>query len=108
MGLRTTSKTRRHSGRKTAGIIFDGMGKEDIINLGLEPQIYWDDWKDYRDGFRLNKDKTQIRSEFMPLADRFEIRRWNNKLKKLIERRMARKVKSMEKPTEKLYFEQSF
>jgi hypothetical protein len=52
-----SKKLRRHSGRVTARLVLKDK-KDIIINECLEPQIYWDDWNDYRDGFRYSKDNT--------------------------------------------------
>ena len=40
-----TEKLRRHSGRVTPRLI-KGAKKEELIEQGLEPQVYWDDWTD--------------------------------------------------------------
>jgi hypothetical protein len=91
-----TKKLRRHSGRVTPR--FSDKGKySELIKEGLEPQEQWDDWEDYRDGFRVNKDKKQLRrfpkNSFM--ARYFDIERWNKKLKKLIKRRNAKKIRTL-------------
>jgi hypothetical protein len=83
-------KTRRHSGRVTPRILV-GMRKEEIIDECLEPQEFWDDWQDYRDGFRGSNDKKSMRSPFMISAKSLQVKRWNKKLKLLTERRKARK-----------------
>ena len=57
----------------------------------MEPQTYWDDWKDYRDGIRGNKDRKMLRHPNMITAKHFNVKYWNEKLKKLILRRKARK-----------------
>lgn len=44
-------KTKRHSGWKTPITTLE-ISKKKIIAQCLEPQIYYDDWEDYRDGFR--------------------------------------------------------
>lgn len=93
MGIRSSQKTRRNSGRRFGRIIFDGMNKEEVINYCLDPQVYWDDWKDYRDGFRVDRDRKHLRSQFMSFASNFEVEKWNNRLRRLISRRIARKVK---------------
>ncbi len=69
-----TQKTRRHSGRITPGIFFDGMGKNEIIENCLEPQVYWNDWKDYRNGLRFNKDRKFLRNKFINFSNRLEIK----------------------------------
>ena len=84
-------KLRRHSGRYTPR--FKGK-KEILIEEGIEPQTYWDDWKDYRDGFRAGKDRKMLRNEHSRLSGYFDVKKWNNKLKRLILRRKARKQKT--------------
>lgn len=88
-----TQKLRRHSGRVTPRIIFGGSSKAEIIENCLEPKEYWDDWQDYRDGFRGYNDKKMIRSPFMRFAKGFNVKRWNKKLKNLVLRRKMRRVK---------------
>ena len=46
-------KRRRHSGRKTIFVDLDG---EDYYQ-----ETFWDDWNDYRDGFRSPLDRSKIR-----------------------------------------------
>ena len=85
-------KLRRHSGRVTPRLA-KGMTMKVLIEEGLEPQTYWDDWKDYRDGFRGSDDRKMLRNENMRLSEYFDVKRWNKKLKALILRRKARKLK---------------
>jgi hypothetical protein len=86
------SKERRHSGRVTPVSVW-GMKKNDIIENCLEPQEYWDDWKDYRDGFRGYDDRKMLRNPFMFNAEGFDVRRWNKKIRRLLLIRKARKEK---------------
>ncbi len=53
----------------------------------------WDDWTDYRDGMRYNKDRKSIRSPLMWPADRLEIEKYNKKNKEKLKIRKARKEK---------------
>ena len=87
-----TRKTRRHDGRVFPG--FKGR-KEELFEQGLDPEVYWDDWEDYRDGFRNPKDRKKIRKIYGSFAKYFDIRRWNKKLKLLILRRKAKRKKLM-------------
>ncbi len=87
-----SQKLRRHSGRFTPK--FSDKGKySELIEDGLEPQECWDDWIDYRDGFRANNDRKHLRkiSKNNFIAKYFDVDKWNQKLKKLIERRKIRK-----------------
>ena len=77
------SKIRRHSGRTTAKIY-------DPVEVPYE-WVYWDDWNDYRDGFRHPDDKTQLRSLHCWWSESLEIKKYNEKLRKLIKRREAMK-----------------
>lgn len=45
-------KERRHSGRVTPQTTIKNMKFSDINKQCLEPQEFWDDWQDYRDGQR--------------------------------------------------------
>jgi len=87
------AKTRRHSGRVYPSCF--GARKEILIEEGLEPQDYWDDWKDYRDGFRGCDDRKMIRSEHMCGASYLDVKRWNKKLRLLFFRRKTRKAKNL-------------
>lgn len=90
--IRKSEKLRRHSGRKVGRIAFP-FSRDWIINQCLEPQEYWDDWSDYRDGFRGSNDRKLLRSKYMTSAKYLNVERWNKKLRTLIERRRARQVK---------------
>ncbi len=86
------SKVRRHDGRVSPRA-FPGP-KEFFLDYDLEPQIYWNDWIEHRDGLRYSNDRKMIRSKFMRAPN---IERWNKKLKLLISRRKAKKEKVREK-----------
>ena len=58
------AKTIRHSGRITPRLIKETK-KEVLITEGIELQVYWSDWKDYRDGFRGCNDRKLLRSKYM-------------------------------------------
>lgn len=46
-------KARRHNGWKyPSSTLNHEMKIQDIRNRCLEPQPYWDDWDEYRDGMR--------------------------------------------------------
>ncbi len=87
-------KKRRHSGRITTRTSISIKPKE-LINKALDPQEYWSDWDDYRDGIRCCTDKTKIRSKYMWFAENHEVERYNKKNKKLVRRRKKRKQKLM-------------
>ena len=95
--MQRTLKERRHSGRVTPRFAIKGKYSELIENC-LEPQEFWDDWEDYRDGMRNPTDKKHIRKipEHSFLGKFFNVRRWNKKLKMLVQRRKAVKVKKGE------------
>ena len=84
----TTKKDRRHSGRKT------------VCNQDNDYPIEetkWDDWSDYRDGFRGSRDKTIIRKTGMGYCKRMgknldpKIKENNKKLKRYYIIRKARR-----------------
>ena len=75
------TKDRRNSGRWTP-TIYDP--KEEPYET-----VYWDDWNDWRDGFRFPNDNSQLRSLHTWWSERLEIKKYNEKLKKLFKRRKA-------------------
>lgn len=85
------AKMRRHSGRVFPSCY--GARKEILIEEGIEPQAHWDDWKDFRDGFRGCDDRKMIRNRYMFGASYFNVKRWNDKLQRLLSRRKAKKLK---------------
>jgi hypothetical protein len=84
-------KKRRHSGWITPKWGYKGKYSEEIA-VGNEPQIFWDDWLDRRDGMRFDPDPTHLRGcpSCWCGGDHLEIDQANERLKKLIERRRAR------------------
>lgn len=85
-------KSRRHSGRVTPRIVMTEK-KDWIIDNCLEPREHWSDWDDYRDGVRGSRDKTLLKNMYGLAAKYFNIKRWNKKIRKLIFRRRAKKLK---------------
>jgi predicted RNase H-like HicB family nuclease len=85
-----TKKERRHSGRITPRRVRD-FNLKYLIEAGLEPQEVWNGWQEHRDGFRGNDDRKQFKNTNMSLGKYFKIKHWNEKLKRLILRRKARK-----------------
>jgi len=47
-----SKKDRRHDGRVTPHIINPKMKWSEILESALLPEVFWDDWMEYRDGFR--------------------------------------------------------
>jgi len=104
-----TQKARRDSGRTEANsTLLHEMKKSDIIARCLEPQEFWDDWKDYRDGNRDTlRDGKKIKLNDVILFGRYlSSYAWedylkrklrNHKNKKLLQIRKAKKVKIIEK-----------
>jgi hypothetical protein len=80
-----SKKDRRNSGRIYPRVT-KGVPVKKLIEEGLEPQCYWDDWKDYRDGFRNNKDRSHIYPVTVSWA-RFDVKKNNDKLRRLLARR---------------------
>jgi len=89
-------KDKRHSGR-TSGMPTIKAPKKEIINNCLEPHEFYDDWGDYRDGFRAyHKDRTKIKDKdifrFKSFCGSCAMMEQNNKkLKRLEKIRQARK-----------------
>ena len=53
---------------------------------------YWNDWNDYRDSYRYSKDKTLIKKDYVWFSEYKEVKRFNKKIKMLLNRRKNRKV----------------
>lgn len=87
-----SKKERRHSGRTTPHTTLTMKFKQ-IINSALEPQEFWDDWNDYRDGMRYSKDRTKIRSTSAWWSSREQVAKYNKKNKRLLQRRKRKKEK---------------
>ena len=87
-----SSKVRRHSGRITPRFSERSMKKADLLWLALEPQVYWDDWQDYRDGMRGSDDHKSLRNRFMRSGDYLNVEKWNARLRKLILLRKRKKA----------------
>ena len=90
-----TKKIRRHSGRVTSRSTLKAS-KKWIIDNCLEPQEFWDDWNDYRDGFRdWHADYTKFKKHcgLRRFCDWCHIRARiiNPKLKLMLKRRKAMK-----------------
>jgi hypothetical protein len=57
---KVNSKERRHRGWVTGRLA--GKGKySEIFAEAIEPQEFWDDWQDHRDGMRYDPDDSHIR-----------------------------------------------
>lgn len=87
-----TRHERRHSGRTYPDSTINDT-KQNIINNCLDPQPFWDDWNDRRDGFRGYDDRTRIHKKSLCWYDWWNCARWNKKNKKLLLRRKAMKLK---------------
>ena len=87
----TTKKDRKHSGRKTI------CSQDNDYPI---QETKWDDWSDYRDGFRGSQDKSLIRKRGLGYRGFFgaylepKIKRNNQKLKRHYKiRKVRRKIK---------------
>ena len=78
-----SKKDRRHDGRVTPHIINPKMKWSEILESALLPEVFWDDWIEYRDGFRS--------TTWMSQGDKKAI---EEKIKKETKIRKARKPKS--------------
>jgi len=90
---KATKKQRRHMGWKTPRFA-DKTKYSEAIQEALEPQLMYDEWRTHRDGFRDVKDKTKLTSEMGHYwgFSREEIRVKNNRIKKQIAIRKAKKT----------------
>ena len=88
-----SKKVRRHSGRYTPIIVGKGKVSELVANAE-EPQEEYDDWLEYRDGFRGDLDMKKLRKKKGSFwQDPDEIKEINEKIKKQIKIRKAKKQK---------------
>lgn len=86
-----SKKDRKHSGRERGRTTLK-YSKSFIINNCLEPREYYNEWNNYRDGYRDDLDKTKLRKFKSKYIDWwFDYNKWNQKIKKLLQRRRARK-----------------
>ncbi len=84
-----SKKARRHSGWVTPECTIKAK-RQWLVDNCLEPQIFYDEWESYRDGFRDHGDRTKITTCPLCVNDLlFDM--FNKKNKKLIQRRKARK-----------------
>ena len=96
-----TRKDRRHSGYVTPA---PTVSKKDLIKYGLFINPFYDDWDNYRDGFRdfisdSKKIKKVQRARGKYLCEEVLKKRirMNLKQKKLLKRRQAKKYMGLEK-----------
>ena len=93
-----SKKVRRHSGRYTPRIALKEKFSEMIANAE-EPLENYDDWRDYRDGIRINTDKTKIRNERVNYAmEKKKIKMFNKRLKNYFLIRLAKKARKFFSP----------
>lgn len=90
MRKKRTGKERRYSGRVSGDSTLD-YPKKEIIKNCLEPKEFYDEWQNYRDGFRGYDDHTKLQNENMVWSRQFKIKRWNEKIKKMIRLRKMKK-----------------
>lgn len=86
-----SKKVRRHSGRHTPKIVGNGKISELVANAE-EPQEEYDEWRNYRDGFR---DITRFEKPnlFWDEEERELVNKSNEKIKKQLAIRKAKKEK---------------
>ena len=65
--------------------------KKELINECLEPEMFYDDWCERRDGMRGYNDRKSIRNKNMVFAEYLQVEKYNKKNKKLVQRRKAQK-----------------
>ena len=78
----SSRKDRRNDGRVSPKIIKPGMKWDDIIKEALTPEVFWDDWLDYRDGQRNNKSwipKEEVKYEEEKMDKQNKIRKARKK-----------------------------
>jgi hypothetical protein len=90
-----SKKDRRKSGWYTPTSTIK-LNKKEIVEQCLEPQIEYDDWSNWRDGFRgfsIIRDKTRLTpAQWNKINNNIKIK--NKQIKKKIKIRKVRKVKN--------------
>jgi hypothetical protein len=86
--FKLSKKDRRNSGK-----VQPYMYKLDsyLYKEGLEAPVYYDDWVDYRDGFRDNNDRDKLRKGKSYWLNIDKIEGWNKKLIKQIRIKNAKR-----------------
>jgi hypothetical protein len=87
----------KKTGRVTARLAERYPQQMVLDNPELEPQRYWDDWADPRDGMRGYDDHTKLRSPHMWSAEYLKVREWNKKIKAKLIVRKKRKLGGIRK-----------
>jgi hypothetical protein len=88
------SKTKRHRGWITSRWAKPGKYKEAILD-GVDSTYYFDPWNDGRDGIHFDRDRSHIRNKFMRRYYNEAIVNDNQKLKKLLKVRAAKKSRKL-------------
>ena len=94
MERKMNKKDRRHSGRVYPQL--NGFPIKELFEQGLEHQEFYDDWSNYKDGFRYNGDRSQIRNpNMMTWKEGEDLKRQNQKLLKHAKIRKVRREKKL-------------
>lgn len=86
--MRKIGKLRRRSGRVWPS---QTIPQKVMIEEGIVLEPFWDEWEYHRDGSRGYGDHSKIQSNLQPHAEGFEVERFNEKNKKKLKIRRARK-----------------
>ena len=94
--MEETGKMKRAKWKRKSGWITPETtvkaNRNELINKCLEPQPFYDDWENYRDGMRWNRDRTHLKNKHSYMGKPHEnLEKENQKLKRLIKRREAKK-----------------
>ena len=92
--FKLSRKNKKHSGRYTPQVSEKRKFSEMIANAE-EPKEEYDDWMEYRDGYRSDLDTAKLRKNQGSFwQDPEEIKEINNKIKKQLAIRKAKKEKA--------------
>jgi len=87
-----SKKDKKRKGRVRGRIVHPKMKWSKIIEEGLEPEEYWDDWRDCRDSMRnWHQDNTLYKSKIVGWKHDYHPEEINSKLDKALAIRKARK-----------------
>lgn len=89
-----SEKDKKRKGHVEARLIHPQMKWSEVKEEGIEPEKFFDDWQDIRDGFRYNTNPDQIYHGWRSRGRRKEeIYTQNNKIRKQIRVRKAKLIR---------------
>ena len=99
--LSHSKKDLKRKGHKEGCLIHPKMKWVEVKEAGIDPEKYWNDWTDKRDGFRFHTNSDQLYHKWKATGQRIDkIYEQNIKIRKQIKIREARLMKKQIKEEE--------